>query len=56
MGYNGDVPKKNLNIQLQLFLNESRKSSMDVLKPEKQNLDQFCESLLEEGKLRIPCH
>ena len=29
---------------------------MDALEPEKQNLDQLCDSLLKEGKLRIPCH
>ena len=51
MGYNGDVPKKNLYIKLQPLLHESWKS-MDALDPGKQNLDQICDSLLEEGKLR----
>ena len=56
MGYNGWVPKKNLYIQLRPLLHESWKSLMDALDPEKQNLEQLCEALLEEDRLRMPRH
>ena len=39
MGYNGNVPKKNLYIQLRPLLHKSWKLLMDALDPEKQNLD-----------------
>ena len=54
IGYNGDVPKKNLYLQLRPLSHKSWKYSIDALEPEKRNLNQLCDALLEEGKLRMP--